>query len=312
MSLFDDIITFVTAADVQSFSGAAKNLSVAKSIVSRRIKSLEDRLGTSLFNRTTRQLSLTETGQAYYERARRIVAELAEAEDVARSLHGTLRGKLRVAAPTCFGVRHLSLAIAEFLSSHPQLEIELDLDDRHVDLVGEGYDVAVRIGSLPDSSLIARTLAPCRHVVCASPVYLAARGEPRSPADLVKQAHDCLVYSNRSISEQWRFRSAAAGEWQELRVTAQRLSVNNGEVLRDAVIAGLGLAVLPTFAVGDALEAGQLRIVLREYEFFNSSIHAVWPPNRKLSAKARAFVDFLCARFDGLPYWDGVIAKLAA
>lgn len=305
MSLFDNMTAFVTAADVRSFSGAAKELAIARSMISRRIKSLEDRLETSLFNRTTRQLSLTETGRAYYERASRILAELVDAENVVRNLHSTLRGTLRVNAPTSFGVRHLSAAISEFLANHPHLEIDLDIDDRQVDLVGEGYDIAIRFGTLPDSTLIARTLASCRHVVCASPAYLAARGIPRIPTDVVEQEHDCLVDSNHRISEQWRFRSA--GRWQELRVTARRLSVNNSEILREAVIAGLGLAVFPAYSVIDALEAGKLKVVLGEYEFFNSSISAVWPPNRQLSAKARAFVDFLCGRFDGSPDWDCVI-----
>ena len=152
MSLFDDMTVFVRAVEAESFSGAAQRLGVAKSVVSRRMASLEGRLGTSLFHRTTRRLSLTETGHAYYERARRILADVAEAEDVARRLQSELRGKLKVAAPMSFGSMHLSPAIAGFLVAHPQLEIELDLNDRRVDLVSEGHDLAIRIGKLPDSS----------------------------------------------------------------------------------------------------------------------------------------------------------------
>jgi DNA-binding transcriptional LysR family regulator len=300
MSLFEDMTAFVHAAETQSFSGAAKRLGTAKSIISRRMNSLEDRLGTRLFNRTTRQLSLTETGQAYLERARRILAEVQEAEDVARSLHGELKGRLKVAAPMSFGLRHLSPAVVEFLAIHRELDIELDLNDRRVDLISEGYDVAVRIGKLSDSSLIARTLAPCRHVVCASPDYLAARGEPLVAEDLV--SHDCLIYSNRPAAEQWRFRTG--NQWHEMNILARRFGVNNGDALRDAAIAGLGLVLLPTFLVSEALVSGRLRKVLSDYDFFDPSIHAVWPPNRQLSAKVRAFVDFLAVRFGGLPYWD--------
>jgi DNA-binding transcriptional LysR family regulator len=295
---------FVQAIEAGSFSGAAKRLGIAKSIVSRRISSLEARLGTSLFSRSTRRLSLTETGLAYAERARRILSDVAEADDVARSLQGELNGKLRVAAPMSFGWRHLSPAVVEFLVAHSNLEIDLDLNDRQIDLVSEGYDLAIRIGKLPDSSLIARALAPCRHVVCASPAYLAARGLPRTPSDLALQKHDCLVYSNRPVSEQWRFR--VDDEWKEAPVMARRLRVNNGDVLLEAAVAGLGLVVLPTFLVGEAVVTGALTVVLGGYEFFDPSIHAIWPPNRQLSAKVRVFVDFLTKRFGGVPYWDTV------
>ena len=228
VSLFDDMAVFVRAVEAESFSGAAQRLGVAKSVVSRRMASLEGRLGTSLFHRTTRRLSLTETGHAYYERARRILADVAEAEDVARRLQSELRGKLKVAAPMSFGSMHLSPAIAGFLVAHPQLEIELDLNDRRVDLVSEGHDLAIRIGKLPDSSLIVRRLAPCRHIVCASPAYLQARGEPRSPECLEGERHDCLVYSNRAISEEWRFR--IGGEWHSVRVsTPERKCISGPE-----------------------------------------------------------------------------------
>jgi DNA-binding transcriptional LysR family regulator len=185
MSVFDDMTVFVRAVEVGSFSGAAQQLGIAKSIVSRRILSLESRLGTSMFHRSTRRLSLTETGLAYYERARRILADVAEAEDVASQLHGELKGRLKVALPMSFGYRHLSPVVTDFLRAHPQVDIELDLNDRRVDLISEGFDIAVRIGSLPDSSIISRTLAPCRHVVCASPAYLAI-SHKRPPNSLLK------------------------------------------------------------------------------------------------------------------------------
>lgn len=304
MSLLEDMMAFVHVAEAESFSGAARRLGFAKSIVSRRIGALESRLGASLFHRTTRRLSLTEIGHAYYERARRILSDIAEADEIASQLHTELRGMLRVAAPMSFGVRHLSSAVTDFLTSHPGVEIELDLNDRRVDLVSEGYDLAVRIGKLPDSSLIARTLAPCRHVVCASPAYLQNRGIPQTPDDLIGEAHDCLVYSNRTVNEQWRFMSN--GEWRAIPVRTKRLGVNSGEVLRQAAIAGLGLVALPSFIVGDDLREGGLCSVLGGYPLEHPSIHAIWSSNGQLSAKVRAFVDFLTARFGPIPYWDDV------
>ena len=306
MSLFDDMTVFVRAAELGSFSGAAQRLGIAKSIVSRRINSLELRLGASLFNRTTRRLSLTETGLDYFERSRRILSDVAEADDAARQLQKGLHGKLKVAAPMSFGWRHLSPAIADFLSAHPQLDIDLDLNDRRVDLVSEGYDLAIRIGKLADSSLVAHTLAPCRHIVCASSAYLSARGLPITPGDLIAQNHDCLIYSNRPASEQWRFR--VAGEWKDTPVKTRRLGVNNGDALRHAAIAGLGLIVIPTFIVSDAVTAGALTPVLADHECFALPIHAIWSPNRQLSTKVRALVNFLAERFAGIPYWDKALA----
>jgi DNA-binding transcriptional LysR family regulator len=306
MSLFDDMRVFTQVVEVGSFSGAARRLGVAKSVVSRRVTSLEGRLQASLFNRTTRRLSVTEIGQAYYDRARRILDDVAEAEDAARSLHGELVGRLRLAAPMSFAHDHLSPAIAGFLADHPRLEIELDLNDRHVDLVNEGFDLAVRIGDLQDSSLIARLLAPCHRVVCASPSYLAAFGEPETVDDLTAHDHRCLVYSNRPVGDQWRFR--VRDEWQSPRVQAHRMISNDGQALRDAAIAGLGLVVLPTFIASAPVVSGALRRVLDGYALAEPSIYAVWPPGRQLSAKVRALVDMLAQHFGGTPYWDRAIA----
>jgi DNA-binding transcriptional LysR family regulator len=306
MSLFDDMTVFVRAAELGSFSGAAQRLGIAKSIVSRRVSSLELRLGASLFHRTTRQLSLTETGLDYFERSRRILYEVAEADDAAQQLQRRLHGKLKVAAPMSFGWRHLSPAIADFLSAHPQLEIDLDLNDRRLDLISDGYDLAIRIGKLADSSLVARTLAPCRHIVCGSSAYLAARGVPQTPADLIAQDHDCLTYSNRPAAEQWRFR--VAGEWTDTSVKSRRLGVNNGDALRDAAIAGLGLIIIPTFIASDAITTGALTPVLADHECFAPPIQVIWSPNRQLSTKVRALVNFLAERFVDIPYWDKAIA----
>jgi len=309
MMLLENMATFVQVADEASFSGAARRLGVAKSVVSRRVATLESHLEASLFNRTTRQLSLTEIGQSFYERARRILEDVAEAEDASRSLQRDLVGKLLLAAPTSFAHAHLSPAIATFLADNPRLEIDIDLNDRQVDLVNEGFDLAVRIGILQDSTLIARLLAPCRRVVCASPAYLAAHGEPQTLEDLAARQHRCLVYSNRPIAERWCFRQGQ--DWQVARVRTQRLAANNGEVIRDAAIAGLGLAVLPTFIASAPLVAGSLKAVLSDHQLLEPSIYAVWAPGRQLSTKVRALVDLLVKRFGTLPYWDADIAAAA-
>lgn len=302
MSVFDDMTVFVRAVEVGSFSGAAQRLGIAKSIVSRRILSLESRLGTSMFHRSTRRLSLTETGLAYYERARRILADVAEAEDVASQLQGELKGRLKVAAPMSFGYRHLSAVVMDFLRAHPQVDIELDLNDRRVDLISEGFDIAVRIGSLADSSIISRTLAPCRHVVCASPAYLATHGKPQTPAELASESHVCLAYNNRPRADQWRF--LVDGVWTDVPVKARHIHSNNGDILCEAAIAGLGTIVLPTFIVNEAVATGALEVLLAGYEVASPSIFVVWPPSRHVSGKVRAFVDLLAKRFAKTPYWD--------
>jgi DNA-binding transcriptional LysR family regulator len=307
MSVFDDMTVFVRAVEVGSFSGAAQQLGIAKSIVSRRILSLESRLGTSMFHRSTRRLSLTETGLAYYQRARRILADVAEAEDVASQLHGDLKGRLRVAAPMSFGYRHLSPVVTDFLRAHPQVDIELDLNDRRVDLISEGFDIAVRIGSLPDSSIISRTLAPCRHAVCASPAYLANHGWPLTPTELASDGHVCLAYNNRPRAEQWRF--LVDGVWTDVPVKARHFHSNNGDILCEAAIAGLGIIVLPTFIVNDAVASGALDVLLAQYEVASPSILAVWPPSRHVSGKVRAFVDLLAKRFAKTPYWDKSLSE---
>lgn len=309
MNSFDDMLAFIRVVEARSFTAAAARLNVSKSVVSRRLGALENRLGARLLNRTTRTLSLTEVGQAFYERARRIVADVAEAEQAVASLSAEPRGNLRVAAPVSFGVEHLAPAVAEFLRRFPAVEIEMDLNDRVVDLVHEGYDLAVRIGRLRDSSLVARKLAPLRRVLCASPDYLARMGVPRTPEDLVR--HNCLVYTNVPASEDWQF-TVPDGDGGERLVRAVRVSgslrADNGDLLREAAIAGVGITIMPTFIVGDAIRAGRLAVVPLDCEVPDAAIHAVYPANRHLSPKVRAFVDFLAGRFAPVPAWDAALA----
>ena len=301
MDRLDVIATFVRVAELASFTAAAAALGISRTVASDRVMQLEARLGVKLLNRTTRRVSLTEAGLAYLDRARQALATLEEAEQEASTLTGRPRGVLRVNAPVTFGARHVAPAVASFLAVHPELGVELTLADRRGNLLEEQVDVAVRIGRLEDSSLVARRLAPCRSIVCAAPAYLAARGMPEHPADLVK--HDCLSYAYAAAGDLWRFERD--GQQENVRV-GSRIWSNNGEALAYAAIAGLGIALKPTFIVGEALRDGRLVPVLPGWSVPPLGVHAVWPPSRYLPFKTRAFIDHLAACFGPDPYWDRV------
>lgn len=299
MDRLDDMVAFVRVVEARSFTAAAERMGLSKSVVSRRITDLENRLGARLLNRTTRSLSLTPAGQTFYERARAIVEDVEEAEQAVAELGREPRGLLRVNGPLSFGIRHLSPAVAAFLAAHPRVEIELDLTDRFVDMVEEGWDVAIRIGRLRDSSLIARRLAPARRVTLAAPSYLERHGAPERPEDLAR--HECLVYTGTSSPNLWSY--AADGAVRTVRVQG-RLRSGSGEMLLDAASAGLGVALLPSFMASEAVRAGRLVPVLAGHELLDLAVSAVWPHHRHLSPKVRAFVDFLAGRFGPRPYWD--------
>ncbi|MBI2239841.1 MAG: LysR family transcriptional regulator [Magnetospirillum gryphiswaldense] len=290
---------FVATVEAGGFSQAARRLGVSKSLLSRQVAHLEAELGVRLLQRTTRRLSPTEAGELYFQRAQRILLDLEEAASEVGQLQTAPRGKLRVSAPMSFGVLHLTPALPSFLAACPELELELSLSDRFVDLIEEGVDVAVRIGRLSDSSLIARHVAPIRRAVCASPAYLARCGTPAVPTDLA--AHACLSHIGMGPAE-WRF--AIGGKLETVRVQS-RLSAGNGEALRILALAGLGLVYLPTFFVGDDLRSGALVSVLEDYVPQDSALYGVYPHSRHLSAKVRAFLDFLGASFGPEPPWDG-------
>lgn len=302
MPPFDNLAAmavFARVVEERSFTQAAGALGRSKSAVSKAVSQLEDRLGARLLNRTTRRLSLTEAGTAYYERAARILAEAAEADSAVSALQDEPRGTLRINAPMSFGQRHLAPAIGAFLERYPELRLDITLNDRIIDLVGEGYDVAVRIAALPDSSLIAAKLAPNRRLVCASPDYLARAGTPRHPQDL--RRHNCFGYTYQATGNNWRFVGPEGPV--TVRVTGT-LSANNGEILKAAMRQGLGLGLVPSFSVTDELKSGELVAVLPDYSDTETSVYAVYPHSRHLSAKVRAFVDFLRDRFGPEPYWD--------
>lgn len=289
MDLLDDMRIFVTAVDAMSFTGAATRLGLSKQFVSRRISSLEQALGVRLLLRTTRRLAVTDLGRIYYERARRILDDV-EAANLAVSSQGERpRGNLRVSAPMSFGTMFLNSVIPSFLTTYPDVTIELELNDRTVDIIAEGYDVAVRIGALADSSLIGRTIAPMRMVTCASPRYLEAHGTPQTPEGL--REHALLPYGH-SQRVSWNFQRD--GRPVDIPVSG-RLRVNNGELARDAAVAGLGLTWLPVFIVAPALLSGQLVTVLDDFAPTASAIHVVYPQHRQASLVIRAFSDFLAS-----------------
>jgi DNA-binding transcriptional LysR family regulator len=294
---------FARVVDARSFTAAAAALGLSKSAVSKQVARLEDRLGARLLNRTTRRLSLTEVGAAFYERCARILAEVEDAELAVGRLQDAPRGTLRINAPMSFGQLHLAPAVADFLNGHPGLAIDLTLNDRIVDLVEEGYDVAIRISRLADSSLIARRLVPSRRVVCGSPAYFERHGVPRHPADL--RRHNCLLYSYLPSAEEWQFVGPDGPA--AVRVSGT-LRANNGDALEAAMLTGLGVALQPTFIAGRDLQAGRLVAVMPDYVDESASVYAVYPHSRHLSAKVRAFIDFLAARFCPAPPWDAGFA----
>ena len=291
--------TFVAIVQAGSISEAARRLSLSKSVVSGRLADLEARLGARLLRRSTRTLSLTDDGAAFYETAVRVSHEIAEAAAAIAERTGELVGPLRVNAPMTFGTMHLGPALYRFLKLHPRIDLSLDLNDRMTDIVGEGFDMAVRIGRLADSSLIARKLCASRRSVVMSPAYAAERGMPRTLADL--ENHKAITYTNRRLYDEWLF--DREGLTTAVRVK-NGLQVNNGDVQREAVAAGLGIAILPTFITSQAVKEGRLVVAPLEAEPMEDTVYAVYPPSFHLSTKVRALVDHLREAFRNPPYWD--------
>jgi DNA-binding transcriptional LysR family regulator len=286
-----------------SFSAAGRRLGMAASSVARGIGALENELGARLLNRTTRKLGLTEAGRLYHERSKRILVEVEEARLSVTQLEAAPRGTLRLNVPVVFGRLHIAPALADFLALYPALRVDLAMTDAFVDLVEEGVDLAIRIGELQDSSLVARRLAPNRRVICASSGYLERAGVPTAPEHLA--GHNCLIYKRQENRSLWRLRKAERTH--EIEVSGSLLA-NNTDVLHAAALGGLGLAILPIWLVGPDLQRGALNIVLSDYQVspgaLDTNIYAVFPHNRHLSAKVRALIDFLRRRFGPRPYWE--------
>lgn len=290
MNPYEDMRIFAQVMEAGSFTAAADRLGMSKQSVSRRLMQLEERLGVRLLNRSTRRLDATPLGQHYYQSALRLLGEVQQVEHDISGQAQALRGTLRLSAPLSFAMSHLGCLLTEFLQLHPQVDVEVDLSDRAVDLIGEGYDLALRIGALEDSSLIARRIASVERVYCASPAYLQARGVPLKPEDLA--GHDCLPYGH-SRQVQWQFRQG--GKARAIQVTG-RMRANNGELLRDAAIAGMGVTYLPTFIVGQALADGRLVNVLEEWTPPALQLSAVYPQHRQVARPVQGFVSFLRER----------------
>lgn len=293
---------FARVVEAKSFSAAAIRLGISKSAVSKRLTHMEKAMGVRLLNRSTRALSLTEIGREFYERCALIVAHAEEAEAVAARLQGKPRGTLKVNVPVSFGVLHIARLVPDLLVAHPELRVEMSMNDRTVNLVEEGYDAAVVIEREPNPALVARRLAPIRYQLCAAPEYFRRHGIPETPRQLV--AHNCLVYSRLGIENEWCFERGD----DVIRVQVDgNLRLNNENAIRHAALAGLGVAMLPTYIVGADLRRGDLSTALSEYIAAATSLYAVYLPNRQLSPKVRSFVDFLLARFGPAPYWDDAI-----
>lgn len=299
MDRITSMIVFVEVVEAGSFTAASEKKGLSRAAVSKHVMQLEAHLGARLLNRSTRQLSLTEIGRLYYERCKSILADIEEAENCASEASANPRGQLSVNAPMSFGVLHLGPAIAAYCKRFPLVQISLDLNDRFIDVVAEGFDVVIRIAQLRDSSLIARKIAPCRRVLCASPDYLNTYGMPKVPQDLT--LHRCLCYTNHSNENIWILNGPQGTE--TVRINGP-VNANNGEILKSAAIEGLGIALEPTFIVGPDIRAGRLRIVLPDYQVPEITVNAVYPSRRYLSAKVRTFVVFLSSYFGDEPGWD--------
>jgi DNA-binding transcriptional LysR family regulator len=291
---------FVEVVRKEGFARAAEALDTSPANVTRYISDLETHLQTRLLNRSSRKMSLTPSGEALFERARSILEEVQEAEAIVSSAAVHPRGVLRINAPLSFGVQHLAHLWPRFMQQHPDVQLDISLIDRVVDIVEEGYDMAIRISRAGSASNVARKLATSRNIACASPEYLSRRGVPQSPADL--QHHDCIVYTY--TGDEWHF-SDATGKPHPIRVRGV-MHTNNGDTVRAAALGGLGIIWQPTFLIGADLRAGRLAPVLTGYRLPDIDVLAVYASRRHLSAKVRAMIDFLVREFEGTPPWDRI------
>lgn len=299
MDRIDAMRAFVTVVNEGTFTLAADRLDLSPQLVSKYVSQLEQHLGTRLLNRTTRRLHLTEAGTRYHLRAQQVLNDIEELESQVGDLHTEARGLLRISAPVSFAIRHMAPLLSDFQKAHPAVSIDLQLNDRKVDILEEGFDIALRIGHLKSSSLVARKIAPVRLIMCASPDYLQERGTPQKPEDL--KNHDYLRYSYMdpdAIPE--------VHKWlmQDGKSSAGGMISNNGDVLVEAAIAGAGITLQPSFISGSAIRAGHLKIILPDYEPEPMGLYAVYAHRQLLASKVRSFVDFMDGYFGNPPYWD--------
>jgi DNA-binding transcriptional LysR family regulator len=298
---------FVQTVDAGSFSAASRALNTSVASVTRYVAYLEEHLGIRLMQRSSRKLALTEGGTTYYARCRQILDDLADADSQVGATAVQAKGVIKLSVPVSLGVHYLAPRWPEFLSRYPDVALDLSITDRVVDILEDGFDAAIRVGRLTDSSLVARKLAPARVVVCAAPSYLARRGAPTDVADLA--AHDCLIYTSVSPADEWTLQRQ--GDTRHVRV-AGRVNANNGDTLRAAALAGQGILAQPAFLVGPDLAAGRLVEVLPGWEMEEMGIYAVYPSRRHMSGKLRALLDFLGQAFGPEPSWDKWRGTVAA
>lgn len=290
---------FVAVVQSRGFTRAAEQMQLSPQLVSKYVAQLEDHLGARLLQRTTRKVSLTEAGAVYFERCQQVLADIEDMENALDTMATQVKGVLRLSAPMSFGARHLVQALVGFRDTYPDVEIDLHLNDRRVDLVEEGFDLVLRIGRLKDSALVAKRLAPIRLVHCASPQYLATKGVPSSPEDLL--SHQYLGYHYMDAAT---FQGAASPLVKIFPKLKSVFRANNGDVLAQAAIWGQGIALLPTFIVGCELAEQKLQRVLMDYEPPEIGLYAVYAHRRHLSSKVQCFVNYLCDYFAGDPSWD--------
>ncbi len=296
MDKIDTMRVFVAVARHRSFTSAASELDLAVQTVSKYVKSLEDRLDVQLFDRTTRRVSLNETGKAYFEYCVGLLEQFEEVENAIKSQHSSPRGKVRLTAPTAFGELHLVPALAKFQQRYPQIKIDLDLSNRKVALVEEGFDMAIRIGDLASSSLVAKKLVSMRVCVCASPSYLKSRGRPGSPQELGE--HNCLVDANFRHGKSWPFK--VDGELIKVDVNGN-FQGNSPRSIRQMALAGIGIGMCPMYVISHDLLAGKLELLFEQYEAYDFGVFALYPHRQHLSNRVRLLVDFLAQQFRQLP-----------
>lgn len=297
MADISHMAVFASVVASGGLTAAGRQLGMSPAVVSKRLRKLEDQLGTRLLHRTTRQISLTEAGQGYYERVVEILASIEEAENFVSRRSEIAKGILKISAPTTFGRMHIAPHLHKFMQANPELTVNFDLTDRFVDIVGEGFDVAVRIGTLDDSSLVARKLATVRRALCASPEYLQKHPAPASLKQL--DDHDCIATHNQSV---WKLEGPDGPV--DYRVTGE-LQTNSSEVVREAVLAGSGIALRSTWDVGPELASGKLQLLLPQYTGNKrAAVYALYPTRNFLPAKVRVFIEFLAELYGPKPYWD--------
>lgn len=297
MTPITDLEIFARVASAGNMSAAGRDMGLSPAVVSKRLSHMEERLGARLFQRTTRQLKLTEMGEGFYKRIVQILKDIDEAEAYVSQLSEKVSGILRITAPIGFSRKHIGPFLPEFMRQYPDLSVEINLRDDIVDIVGESIDLAIRIAELDDSSLVARKLAPCRRVICASPDYLRNRGTPKTLADLAH--HDCLSLGFQNF---WRLTGPEGPA--TIKITP-KLRSNSGEVLHEAQLDGMGVALRSTWAVSDDLKSGRLSVILPEYrEMQGVAVYAVYPCRQYVPPKLKLFVDFLARQYGSMPYWD--------